>query len=576
MLFKTQNLRRRPILEGLETRKLLAGDVAAGLSEGVLELDGDGRSNSVVLTSASREKADTSIVSDGTTSVFLDLELLEAAAGLTLQSADGTVPPINDSFLVGFDITEDSSFQFSSDKGFNLVGGSIEHTGTVSFLLGDEALGLVTLGDFSIGFDASRVSDTASGFFVADTVSLNIPVFDLSSPGVVEAGASALTIGSTDLLLSPELATALAGENSGLAGADVGDAQVDALLNAFQEREVEAGRTSVFLNTELLASAAGLNLTGLNGTATPATDEFQVAFDIGEATNFQFSSGNTFTSIGGSIEHTGSVTFNENLELGNFSIGFDANRAGSGFFVADTITLDIPLFDIDEPSFLDFSDPDLVIDQADLLVAPELASALGNESLAGAVVGNARIDALVDSLEEEFIKVIGRQRFGRTTINGERFAEFAASEVSDIQVDLGGGLDLINTSGLRLDGSLTIDLGSGFLNFATVDRSHIGGELRIQGGAGLDRISVNRSQLGDLEIDSGAGADFVRLTRSHVTGDADIDLGAGWFDTLSIWRSEVDGDATLDGGSGRFDRLNAFFSSFGSLDIDGFERRRVF
>jgi hypothetical protein len=569
--------------ENLEQRQMLAGDVVASLTGDELRVIGDQFANSVQLRSVEREVADTRIANDGVTSVSLDLKTLEDAAGLRLASTAGTVPPA-DTFQVGFDITEASTFQFATENGFELIGGSIEHTGTVTFeIIGPEASS-VTLGDFSIGFDASRISDLASGFFVADTASGGfLPVFDLSAPGVVDFADPDLTIGDVDLLLSPELAELLAGEGSGLAGADVGDAQVDALTVAFQQRQVEDGKTSVFLDVPLLSAAAGLEVIALNGTASPAEGLFQVAFDIADSSDFQFSFGNTFAPIDGTIQHTGSVVlsapFAERLELGNFSIGFDAARAvgdASGFFVADTLTVNLPIFDIGLPGLVAFDDPDLVIDEAQLLVSKELAGVLEKPELIQAAVGLARIDAITDSFSEEFFQVIGRNRFGRTTVNGAASAEFSASSIRDIRIDLGGGSDVANVRDLALTGDLTIDLGSGFWNYAVVNLSNIGGELSIDGGSRFDGITVNRSSLGSLSIDSGAGTDVVTLNRTHIAGDAHIDLGRGWFDSLSVIRSEVEGNAEFDGGRGFFDRVDVFFSSFGSLSVDGFERRRLF
>lgn len=580
---------RKPIIESLEGRRLLAGDVTATLAGETLEIVGDNAANNVLLRTVQREQADTSIVNDGTTSVSLNFDLLESAAGLTLDSTSDIADPAA-GFAVGFDITEASTFQFSTETGFELVDGAIEHTGTVTFRNADG--GLITLGNFTIGFDAQRVSDDTSGFFVADTASVGIPVFDLSPPEIVDFDDPELTIASTDLLLSPELATALAGENSGLDGADVGDARVDATVVDFQQREVEDGKTSVFLDVDLLETAAGLRLTGASGTAEPATpvdpgaEEFIVAFDINDDTDFQFSFGNTFAPIGGTIEHSGSVTFEllENpgdatgteIVLGDFTIGFDGEREGaSGFFVADTLSLNIPLFDIAGPA-VDFNDPTLVVSGADLLVSPELAEVLGAPELTGAEVGAAQIDASVDSIEKDFIQVVGRNRLGPTTINGERRVEFPAEAVDSVFVDLGRGADLLNVNGLHVTGDLTIDMGAGFFNYMIVNRSEIGGKLDIRGEAGFDGITVNRSTMTDLAIDSGASNDYVTVSQSEVAGDADIDLGAGWFDSLVIWRSTVEGDATLSGGDGRLDRFASIFSSFGSLTLNGFERRRIF
>ncbi|MDJ0904321.1 MAG: calcium-binding protein, partial [Xenococcus sp. MO_188.B8] len=71
----------------------------------------------------------------------------------------------------------------------------------------------------------------ASGFFVADTLEdpLGLEIlFDISAPGVVEVSEGQLEISDADLLLAPELATALALPD--LTGADVGDTRIDATV----------------------------------------------------------------------------------------------------------------------------------------------------------------------------------------------------------------------------------------------------------------------------------------------------------------------------------------------------------
>ena len=171
-------------------------------------------------------------VESGVTSVFLDFALLEEAAGLTLVSADSDATPADrpvflEPFQVGFAITEETDFSFEAVP-FTPLGGSIEHSGTITVGLGGAE---ATIGEFSIGFDPSRVSDTASGFFVADTLDdpLGLEVlFDLSAPGAAFVSNNELEISDADLLLSPELAGALG--LADLAGTDVGDAQVDAVV----------------------------------------------------------------------------------------------------------------------------------------------------------------------------------------------------------------------------------------------------------------------------------------------------------------------------------------------------------
>lgn len=158
---------------------------------------------------------------------------------------------------------------------------------------------------------------------------------------------------------------------------------------------LETGVTSVFLDLPTLASV-GLNLTGADGTVPPVSPAFLVGFPITPATDFTFTTTGGFAPVSGTIEHTGSVTFNNALTVGNFSIGFDPVRAvgnASGFFVRDTITTGAALFDVAAPSSLSFSESTLKLDLvANLLVSPELAGVLGNTGLAGAEVGSASIN----------------------------------------------------------------------------------------------------------------------------------------------------------------------------------------
>jgi hypothetical protein len=158
---------------------------------------------------------------------------------------------------------------------------------------------------------------------------------------------------------------------------------------------LENGVTSVFLDLPTLQSV-GLNLTGTNGIVPPVSSAFLVGFAITPATNFTFTTEGGFAPISGTIEHSGSVTFNNALTVGNFSIGFDPARAignASGFFVKDTITTGAALFDVAAPSSLLFNESTLKLDlTADLLVSPELAGVLGNTGLAGAEIGAASIN----------------------------------------------------------------------------------------------------------------------------------------------------------------------------------------
>ncbi|MEL6383139.1 MAG: serine hydrolase domain-containing protein [Cyanobacteria bacterium J06626_18] len=165
-------------------------------------------------------------VVDGATSLFLDFSLFEVA-GLVIQNATPTAEPFSNQFQLGFAI-DPSTTDFTFDAVPSLTAdGTINHTGDITFLVGGDTL--LTIGDFAIAFDENRVSDTTSGFFVADTLEdgLGIDVlFDVSIPERFFVTEDDLTIADADLLLAPEL-TEILGLND-FVGADVGDVRVDA------------------------------------------------------------------------------------------------------------------------------------------------------------------------------------------------------------------------------------------------------------------------------------------------------------------------------------------------------------
>jgi hypothetical protein len=180
--------------------------------------------------------------------------------------------------------------------------------------------------------------------------------------------------------------------------------------------EVESGITSIFLDTEALSSLTGYNLAGTSGTVAPATDEFQVGFNINEESDFSFTTENGFTPTGGSIEQDGTITFNTvngPSTVGDFSIAFDASRVSeersgffvqSGFFTTDTIEPGQILFDISTPEILNITDSTLNIDEADLLISAEFSSFLQTQGfsstdLTGTDVGDTRIDAIIGFAE---------------------------------------------------------------------------------------------------------------------------------------------------------------------------------
>ena len=188
----------------------------------------------------------------------------------------------------------------------------------------------------------------------------------------------------------------------------IGAIGVAGTASASFEFGVVGGQTSVLLDTETLAAAANLNLSGVSsGVIAPGElGPNSVAFGInpttaGMPTTFAYDNG--FTAFGGTIEHTGSVFFNDDtIEVGNFSIAFDENRVSdttSGFFVASTTGIEAILFDIGVPSSLTADGSGLMI-EADLLVSSEFSAFLldiefADADLTGAVVGSALVNATI-------------------------------------------------------------------------------------------------------------------------------------------------------------------------------------
>jgi hypothetical protein len=161
------------------------------------------------------------------------------------------------------------------------------------------------------------------------------------------------------------------------------------------------GETSVALDTDLLSNVAGLTLSSVSPGIPAGSLPGSVAFPINPRdaiflpTTFTYTAGDfPGGPFSGTIEHTGSVFFNDDaVEVGDFTIAFDGARAvdgNSGFFVESTTGVAAILFDtqvtaLDEASNSAF---DLTVD---LVVSPEFATFLGNSALTGADVGDARI-----------------------------------------------------------------------------------------------------------------------------------------------------------------------------------------
>jgi hypothetical protein len=167
--------------------------------------------------------------------------------------------------------------------------------------------------------------------------------------------------------------------------------------------KVISGVTSIDHDHEDILRNIGLTLTGSNHTVAPIPSNYLVGFNIDSATNFTFSDQGGFTPLSGTIEQTGTVTFNNQITVGEFSIGFAPGRTtkdASGFVLRDTFSLDTILFDLSLSEPVAFDGKNLTIPDVKLLVSPEFAKILGNPDLTGLFTGTARIDAQVAAVPE--------------------------------------------------------------------------------------------------------------------------------------------------------------------------------
>ena len=192
-----------------------------------------------------------------------------------------------------------------------------------------------TVGDFEIGFDASRITDTASGLYLTDTFNSEAILFDLSHPDVldVEVADLDLTLAEADLLLSPEWAELL--NLSDLQGTDVGDARIDAELEAIapQTYEIESGITSIFLDLPLLEEVGNFQLAEIDSEVEPVSDDFQAGFTILDESDFSFGLEDGFTPIDGTIQHQGSLTFD--VLHPEITVDFEGEELAAGTMISD-------------------------------------------------------------------------------------------------------------------------------------------------------------------------------------------------------------------------------------------------
>ena len=184
-------------------------------------------------------------ITTGQTNVALNFDVLESAASLEFSSVSGDVivpgniPGIGEGPSVAFPITPTTDFTYDPDDFLNTFSGEITHVGSVFF-----NSDTVEVGDFTIGFDAARVDNAASGtgFFVESTTGVAAILFDVTNLGPVTPTAISLDVGG-DLAVSPEFGSFLFDNelsSTDLVGAVVGNALIEGIVP-------EPGSSTLFL-----------------------------------------------------------------------------------------------------------------------------------------------------------------------------------------------------------------------------------------------------------------------------------------------------------------------------------------
>lgn len=181
----------------------------------------------LAFVNAQGARADLVLVVGGQSNLFLDPAVL-GSLGITISGTAGTVPAAP-GFTVAYpisarDATPNTTFSYDPNDFFGTFSGVIEHTGTLTL---QSALGTINLGDFTVGYDATRVNAVRSGFFIGDNVDLDAPLFDIAAANATIVATPTVLQMNGSLLLSIEAATGLG--NPILAGLNVGNGFVDAV-----------------------------------------------------------------------------------------------------------------------------------------------------------------------------------------------------------------------------------------------------------------------------------------------------------------------------------------------------------
>lgn len=275
----------------------------------------------------------------------------------------------------------------------------------------------------------------------------------------------------------------------------------------------EGSSTTLTVNTSDIDDGATVNY-GLTGNGINAVD-----FDgpLSGSIEINNNSGTLELPVVADEATEGQETFTANLSFVDGAqaavedpiIGFDESRAGgdaSGFFLENASPLNVPDASSEVSILADASAPEVAVDAAngtatlsgiDLLLSPELALALGDDSLAGTDIGDVQIDAELTPSGDNFA-VSG----GTTSVS------LAASALETLGLELAAN-NTPDEPAAGLDFGFSINNDDDNPLVVAPDGTPVGGDVNHSGQAVLKE----------------AGAEVIEATEEVAINDTSVAVG---------------------------------------------------
>ena len=607
---------RRLVLEPLERRMLLSGNVTVFVSGVDLIIQGDAGDNSVSVTQDSLEFADQFQVTglDGTTinngvdphifqGVFGDVQFAMGDGDDSVQ-VEGSVVA-GDLLCDGGDGDNTLSVDPSAVLGDLVVinGQGFDRTTLQDVVVGGSVLvrngdggSLVTFvsvsgtttvdGDLVIrngdGVDAQDLSD----FEVDGNV-----IIDNGDGGISPAGVSVAAVpvtGSITQMLDGDVGGSVSIKNR--AGVDEqlitattigGNVQIDN-GNGHSQDVVPAsdGLGALFdSETAFLDSAVEGNLSIKNkdGLDSQAFDELSVGGNL----SINNGSGGSLVNFAPTLD---TVTIGGSLTIKNKD-GSDEVQL-SALQVGGNVTIDNGTGGSEVVG--GDADPDTVggnvsiKDRTDLGVGLSNFEVWGNLSIAGGAEGGQAMLIHCHTHGNLSFKGVGAtdelglvsvEINGNTTVRDGK-GDFTFQALTNVETNLlDGGLSVRNQGGALtvaidqtdIGGRLSIgtkNAGS-MIDLTAIQLGPVGGRLTVKTGAGVDALTLADSQLGgQTSVDTGAGDDTVSATSDTFGASVGIKAGDGENDVVTLDSVSTNSTTSLDGGKGLNDALTITGGTF--------------